>query len=101
MDSPWARLLFRRMSDISEDCYAAAWLIGNEYSLWQMLQGASPNYGMCEVSGEELEELRVLSEKANGWIWTDGEGSYNPRLVSFEEWNHLVAKAKQEADREL
>jgi hypothetical protein len=88
------------MSDISEDCYAARWLIGNEYSLWQMLSGASTRYGMCEVSAEELEEVRILSERANGWIWTGGPGEYTPQLVSFEEWEGLIAKAKEESEQE-
>ena len=100
MSNPWARLLFRRMSDISEDCYAAAWLIGNEYSLWQILQRRGTRYGQCDVTAEELEELRLLSEKANGWIWTGGEGAYQPRLVSFEEWENLFDQAKEEVEHE-
>jgi hypothetical protein len=100
MANPWARLLFRRMSDISEDCYAAQWLIGNEYSLWQMLQGASSSYGTCDVSAEELEELRLLSEMANGWIWTGGAGNYIPQLVSLKEWAELMSDGKKEFEQE-
>ncbi|MGE3464316.1 MAG: hypothetical protein AB7I04_20605, partial [Pseudomonadales bacterium] len=33
MTDPWARLLYRRMSELSEECYAAGWVLGNEYLL--------------------------------------------------------------------
>ncbi len=91
MGNPWARLLHRRMSDISEDGYAAGWLIGNEYSLWRMLQGGDRRYGQIVVTSEDLEELRLLSEQAGGWIWTDRDGSDQPQLVSFDAWQSLMA----------
>ncbi len=93
MADPWARLLFRRMSEISEECYYARWRFGNEYTLWRMLEGGSRQYGQGEVSEEELEELRVLSERVNGWIWTGETEEYLPRLVTFDEWAPLLAKA--------
>ncbi len=91
MRSPWARLLYWRMSEVSEDCYAARWLIGNEVSLWRMLQGLDRRYGHCLVSDEVIEELRVLSVQANGWIWTGHPEPYQEaRLVSFDEWERLL-----------
>ncbi len=93
MTGPWARLLYRRMSDISEDGYAAGWLIGNEFSLWRMLHGGDPRYGQTVVSPDDLEELRVLSEQAGGWIWTDRDGRDEVQLVPFDTWRAIVARA--------
>jgi hypothetical protein len=95
MANPWVRLLRRRMSDISEDCYAAGWLIGNEYSLWRLLHGESSAYDKFDVPEEELEELRLLSQKAGGWIWTGGPDEHIPRLVSFEEWAERLAEVSE------
>jgi hypothetical protein len=96
MTNPWARLLFRRMSDISEDCWAATWLIGNEYRLWRALAGEGSRYGLCDVSADELEELRLLSAQAQGWIWTGGPGVYTPQLVSFDTWTTLLAQSDED-----
>jgi hypothetical protein len=90
MENPWARLLYRRMSDISEEGYYAGWLIGNEFSLWRMLEGGGRCYGQCVVSDADLEELRLLSERANGWIWTGGSDEHVPQLVSFARWEELA-----------
>ncbi len=98
MANPWARLLFRRMSDISEECWAAAWLIGNEYALWQMLQGDTRRFGQCEVLADELDELRLLSDQAQGWIWTGGAGIYIPQFVSLDEWAAILLEAKEKGD---
>jgi hypothetical protein len=86
MTGPWARLLYRRMSDISEEGYAAGWRIGLEFALWRMLQGGDRRYGQTVVSADDLEELRLLSERAGGWIWTDRDGSDQPQLVPWEVW---------------
>jgi hypothetical protein len=96
MRNPWARLLFRRMSDISEECWAAAWLIGNEYQLWSALAGENSRYGQCDLSADDIEELRVLSTQAQGWIWTGGPGVYTPQLVSVDTWASLVARGEDD-----
>ena len=70
MANPFVRLLYQKMSAISEDCWAAGWMTGNEYALWDALHGDSHRYGWSHISYEELEELRVLSELAGGWIST-------------------------------
>ena len=88
------------MLRISEDAYAARWRIGNEYALWLVLQeSASDRYGRYDISPEEIEELRLLAQHANGWIWTGGKNSYAPQLVSFERWNELLEFAPDEYDQ--
>ncbi len=95
MANPFARLLYEKMSAISEDCWCAGWLVGNEYALWKILHDDRHEYGLATVSYEDLEELRILSELANGWIWTGREGEYTPQLVTFAEWQALYAEASK------
>lgn len=94
---PWARLLFRRMSAISEECWAASWLIGNEYRLWDALFGDGIGCGQGGLSPDDLEELRILSAQAQGWIWTGVSDAYTPQVVSFEEWTRLLARRDRPA----
>jgi hypothetical protein len=81
------------MSDISEDGYAAGWRIGHEFALWRMRHGGDRRYGQVVVSDETIEELRLLSERAGGWIWTDRESSDEVQLVPFDTWQAVVARA--------
>ncbi len=96
MADPWARLLYRRMSELSEEAYAAGWLLGNELMLWRVLDGTTTDYGGGPLPAEEIDELRVLAEKANGWIWTGTIAEHRPRLVSFADWAQIVADAAVE-----
>jgi len=92
MTNPYARLLYQKMSDISEDSWCAGWLSGNEYALWEILHGDRHEYGWGDVLYEDLEELRILSEHARGWIWTGPDKEYTPRLVTFAEWESIRAE---------
>lgn len=89
MDDPWARLLRLRMSEISEDTFAAGWYIGLEYLLWQALEEGEE--APLTLSAREADELRVLRDQAGGWIWTGDEDEYVPRLVDFAEWRRRYA----------
>jgi hypothetical protein len=44
------------------------------------------------VDYEDVEELRVLSELADGWIWAGPNRKFAPELVSFEERRSLFVK---------
>jgi hypothetical protein len=94
MKNPFARLLYQKMSAISEDCWAAVWWPDNEYTLWEILQGEREKYGGAVVDYEDVEELRVLSEHANGWIWTGPHREFTPQLVSIDEWRSLITKQR-------
>jgi hypothetical protein len=90
--NPWARLLYRRMSDLSEEGWAAGWLIGNEFALWDAIHGGGRTYGQHLLSDAEIEELTVLSEQAGGWIFTGDDGEHVPQLVAFDRWQVLLAR---------
>ena len=78
--------LFQLMSDISEQCYCAGWMHGNEYALWAMVSDpdASRRYGQDVVTEEDIDALRVLSSDIKGWIrWRDDE---EDSTLPAEEW---------------
>lgn len=99
MANPFARLLYHKMSAISKACWCAGWMLGNEYALWEILRGDRHEYGAGVVAFEDLEELRVLSEHAHGWIWTRRATEYTPQLVTFAQWQALFAEASKLAGR--
>ena len=98
MANPYARLLYKKMSEFSEDCWCAGWMMGNEYALWKILHGDRHDYGWGGIAYEDLEELRLLSEHANGWIWTGPQKEYSPQLVTFTEWESILATGGSTGD---
>jgi hypothetical protein len=90
------RALYQLMSDISENCYCAGWMHGNEYTLWKMVADptASRRYGQSEVTDEEIAELKAISDDIGGWIrWHDDEDEpdlgaeeWGPRFEPLAEW---------------
>lgn len=84
------------MSDISEDCWCAAWLHGLEYSLWAMVKGGDRKFGMDEVRKHEVDELRRLSAECGGWwVWSDK--ALDEAFVPMAEWLEMYAKVCGEA----
>jgi hypothetical protein len=98
MANPYARLLYQKMSAISEDCWCAGWTTGNEYALWELVHSENHDYGWCSVSEQDVEELRVLSEHAGGWIWTGPAHEFTPQLLPFDAWRARLEEHNSTAD---
>ena len=102
------RALYELMSRISEDCYCAGWMGGNEYTLWEMV--CDPNadrfYGRCDVSEQDIEDLRAISAEVGGWIrWFDDEedkalpaAKWGPVFTPMAEWLVRYEKCQRGAD---
>lgn len=89
-DRDAALRLVQVMRDISEECWCAGWLMGLEYSLWEVLQSGPSEFGMGEIGHVCLAELRRLHEKAGGWWrWDDEAGG--EMFVPTKEWEELYA----------
>ena len=71
----------------------------NKYALWESLHGDRHENGDGVVSYEDLEELRVLFEHANGWIWTGSGRGYTPQIVTFAQWQAVFAQPSKLADQ--
>jgi hypothetical protein len=90
------KALYDLMSDISEDCYCAGWMMGNEYILWEILTNpsASRNYGQAIVTPEKIAILREISAEIGGWIrWRDEDEipaltlvEWGPVFCPMAEW---------------
>jgi len=65
--------LERLMSRISEEGYSAGWMKGLEYELWAILIDGKGSCGRHDVTQEELQQLRFLSDKCGCWIVFDDE----------------------------
>lgn len=91
--------LYDLMSDISEDCYCAGWMMGNEYAIWGALTDGDRRYGMSEMDAGQLEKCRILSDELGGWIvWVDDEQDpdlpveeWGPRFIPMDRWLGMVA----------
>jgi len=85
-----AGLLAHVMSDISEDVWCAGWLIDLEYILWDAITRERPDW----CGREEIEQLKSLSQRCNGWIGWDKERGR--RFVRMEDWRGLYARWRSE-----
>lgn len=86
--------LYQLMSDISEDCYCAGWLIGNEYRLWNAITDPNDDrrYGMSEIAEDDIARLRELSAHAGGWwMWEDKDDSPGAMFIALAEWEKHVS----------
>lgn len=75
----YADALCSLMSGISEDAYAAGWMSGLEYDLWDAREHGPRSYGMIWISSYQCKALYQLSELAGGWETAQG-------FVPMAEW---------------
>lgn len=91
--------MYDTMSEISEDCYCAGWMMGLEFAVWSALQDGNRQYGMGEMDADQLEQCRALSAELDGWvIWVDDQDhpglpadEWGARFVGMSEWLKMVA----------
>jgi len=81
------RILANYMSDLSEEAYSAGWAEGLEFKLWEALEGKLKKYGRLEINREIQDNLKRLSDEANGWIYYNDKEE--EKYVSFEEWKEI------------
>lgn len=90
-------VLYDLMSEISEDCWSARWLDGNECNIWNLLQEGSGVYGRKEVTQETISEVRRIAETLGEW---PAYVTVNPETtklfwVPIEEWPVLMEASKK------
>lgn len=107
--TPDMHLLYQLMSDISERCYFAGWMAGNEFRLWAAVVDPADNleYGRRAISPNEVTELRALSETLGGWIvWGDDEmglkiDDWGPYFVPMDEWRARYEYATRDVHQQF
>ena len=90
------RALYELMRDISEECYCAGWMAGNEYTLWKMVStpAAERRYGRGEVEPQQIEDLRAIAAEVGGWVrWRDDDedkdlpaAEWGPVFTPMADW---------------
>lgn len=79
------RELSDRMSDISDLCWFAWWMIGLEYQLWELVLLGPKQICYATPTIEEIANLKRLSDECGGWIvWRDTDESET--FVPMDEW---------------
>jgi hypothetical protein len=81
--------LYDLMSGISEECYCAGWMHGNEFRLWDAVTDPNDDrrYGMGEIQEYQVQRLRELSQLVNGWwVWED-----DAAFIGLDEWKRRLA----------
>ncbi len=79
-------LLANYMSHISERCYYAGWIQGLEYILWNALLHGEKKYGQANISQNDIEILKDLSNATNSWIIFDNETEET--AMDMDAWKH-------------
>lgn len=96
------RELAEAISAISQEGYAASWMMGVEYACWDACHGGRRQYGNTEITDEQVQKLLALSLACGGWIvWsrqTERE-EWVPRRLWLDEFER--ARAHEQPDPQL
>jgi hypothetical protein len=72
------------MSDISEKCCCAGWMLNLEYVLWNAVITGPCEYGHGTITSRDIDELVRASEKLKSWIVFDDE--LEEIAVPLDKW---------------
>lgn len=87
------RVLFRLMSAVSEDCYAAGWMSGTEEAVWDLAHGRLSRWGLLDNRqlDPQMDEILWVAETIGKWIvWEDHETGLT--AVPLAEWRERVGR---------
>lgn len=98
--TPAESRMFELMSEISEDCWCAGWMHGNEFALWKAMVSGELNYGQAVIDRALLSQVAALSVETGKWIiWRDDADGLDDRDVS--EWGpYAITLADWQARRD-
>lgn len=86
-----ARALLRQlMSDISEDCWCAGWLVGTEHDLWRLAGQGGGAWGQGSVSAEQAVTLLQLAAALQEWPTYDD-------WVPLDQWRESLTPPAMDA----
>jgi len=97
------KALLGLMSEISEDCWCAGWMSGNEKRLWEISQAGGGRYGQGEVTSEQAEKMTFLANTLQEWfVWDEVSGEVIP--IALSDWEARMAaisESKNEGNMQL
>jgi hypothetical protein len=87
--TPSQLALAEYMSELSEQAFAAGWMDGLEFALWEVRLGQRDRYGQMALGPEHVTRLTALSAECGGWIVFDDlrEESW----LSIGDWTRRYA----------
>jgi hypothetical protein len=85
------RLLLQKMEELSEDRYAAGWMLDIEYDLWDAVVCNAPGYyGLDE---QERADLSQLAADAGGWFALNRQ-SKKVEFVEQQAWGAMFKEKR-------
>ncbi|MEO3408342.1 hypothetical protein AAFN85_30785 [Mucilaginibacter sp. CAU 1740] len=75
------------MSYLSEEAYAAGWMSGLEYELWEMVLNGPRKYGRHFINQDDIDTLIQLSNEFSAWIYFDNETEET--AIPITEWEKM------------
>ncbi len=82
------------MSELSERCYAAGWMMGLEYVLWDAVLNGERKYGQGYISNVDISKLKDLSSICQSWIYFDEKEEET--AIDIISWNTVFSKELKE-----
>jgi len=76
------------MSKLSELAFTAGWMDELEFSLWNAMNNKITEYGRLVFTEQIIDNLRDLSNKADGWVIFDEKKEET--FLTWEEWYKLI-----------
>lgn len=99
--------LYEYICELSELTWAAGWMGGIEWMLWQEAMYTNGPYFAKDLTPDQAEKLRRLSREAGGWIeWpheNDPRKTANdmPQFVPLDEWKRIYAEASRKTQERV
>jgi len=75
------------MSELSEEAYEATWMMHLEYALWYCVLNGPKKYGRLDITEEQINQLKKLSDLCGGWVVWDI--SRDPEFVNIDNWHKI------------
>jgi hypothetical protein len=82
--TPNQKMLTDFMSELSEKCYYAGWMINLEYVLWDAVINGEREYGIDKITQADIDNLTALSKLTKGWIYYDNHAEET--AISIDQW---------------
>lgn len=86
--------LSQLMSDISEECWCASWLIGTEFVLWEAVLNGPMDWGQGRINEEQIDTLKALSNRYDCWIFALDYVGEIP--ITIRSWEKIYASRPKE-----
>lgn len=96
--TPQQKHLADTMSDISERCYYAGWMLHLEYVLWNAIETGPRPYGHGEITEADIKLLTSLAELTGCWIMFHDE--FDEMAIDLPSWR-AVYQAEIARDKRI